>query len=164
VTEQAPARRVIEGGVDARASGASVALNSPDLPAFFYREVQHFRVLTEPSGRQLQVTMFERIPEGGEWPETLARFQGLGRLNAETPLGHVEKTYRFDLPGLTQDEAWRAFDQRARESGEEASNQLRLEVAQAMRARADQLAVPPPGQAAAILKSPILGPGGQPMR
>lgn len=162
MTEQeAPVRRVIEGGVDARASVAT-ATNAP--PTFFYREVQHFRVINESSGRQLQVTLFERIHEGGSWPESLARFQGLGRLNAETPLGHIEKTYRFDLPGVSMEEAWQAFDRCARESGETAANQLRLEVAQEMRARADQLAVPPPGQADAILKTPVLGPGGRPIR
>lgn len=181
-----PPRRVIEGGVEARASNAEVALNRsteaiatdtplsavPPPPAasvsrFFFREILHFRVTVVgegPAQQQLQVQMFERVPEGGTWPENLARFQGLGRINAQHPaIGNIEKNYRFDVPGLSLDAAWEAFEAASVEGSQLAKQQLRVEIAQMMRQQADALAVPQPGQADAILSKPVLGPNGRPL-
>ena len=181
MTERKPTGRVIEGTVAAQASGASVAVNRPptegvpveapagDGPAtpiqvplpFFFREVTHNRVTPVRQGDQIvlnMVALIERVHEGGTWPEGVARFQGVGRIDApQTPIGPVSRNYRFDIPARTLEEAWANFDDASGRGSEQAKQQLRDEIAAALRAQASQIAVPTPAQA-----SRILGADGRP--
>lgn len=163
-----PTGRVIEGDVKAGAGDAQVAIRRtpesipdgpvlPPLPAvFYYREQPHNRVTPVREGDQIALnshTLVERITEGGTWPDGVARFQGVGQVNAETPRGQINRQYRFDIPAHTLDEAWANFDAAAQRGSALAIQQMRAEVAQMMRGpgAGGGLVVPGPGAAARIL-------------
>lgn len=160
-----PTGRVIEGDVNGAAGSASVAVNRPSEaiavesdglpPPFFYREVQHNRVTPTRQGMSIilnMVALIERAPEGGPWPEGVARFQGLGRIDApQTPIGPISRNYRFDIPARTLEEAWGNFEGASGRGSEQATQQLREEIASVLRQNAERIAVPTPGQAARIL-------------
>lgn len=163
-----PGRKIITGDVDARASEASVALNQPATPTepgeiivdelpkpFFFREIAHTRVsyVRRPEGIVREgVQLMERISEGGEWPQELARFQGVGSLQANVPgQGQITRGYRFDIPATNLEQAWENFDESAKRGAVNAEREFRAQLHAAMQAQAHALAVPAPGQAARIL-------------
>lgn len=158
-------RKIITGNVEAKASEASIAMNAPPEgipvegapqlpPTFYFREITHNRVrhfsVPEGFGRALQ-SLVERVPEGGEWPQDMARFQGIGRLDAETPQGMVRRDYRFDVPAVNLDEAWQNYDEATKRGAVQAERAFREEYSAMMRAQAQQIAVPTPGAARGIL-------------
>jgi hypothetical protein len=161
-------RKVIEGSVAAQAEGAAIAINDPASapvqgtaqqevlvpPTFYFREIIHTRVTHAPTAEGIVrqgVQLIERIPEGGEWPQDLARFQGVGQLNANTPQGPIQRNYRFDVPAVNLEQAWSNFDDAAMRGSANAEREFRVQYQAALRAQADQIAVPTPGQAARIL-------------
>lgn len=158
-------RKIITGNVEAKASEAAIAMNAPTEgipvegstsvpPAFYFREVTHNRVrhvpVPEGFGRALQA-LVERVPEGGEWPQDMARFQGIGRLDAETPQGVIRRDYRFDIPAVNLDEAWQNYDEAAKRGAVQMERAFREEYSAMMRAQSQQIAVPPPGAARGLL-------------
>lgn len=167
-----PKKKVVEGSVDAHAGAAEVALNQVGRPTesiavegqteqtgalpppFYFREVSHVRVkhVLSPEGmvREGQ-TLVERVSEGGEWPQDLSRFHGIGALQFQTPQGPKRQEYRFEVPAVNLEQAWANFDDASTRGAAQAVADFRAQMASLMRSQQGGLVVPAPGAASRLL-------------
>lgn len=150
--------KLVEGGVDAQAGAADVAVNQS--VCFCVRETVHHRYECDPeSGRELgRLSMIEYDITEGPTPEKWSKFQGLGNLTANTPpppqgMGQVRREYRFNIYAETVEEAWAKFDEFNKRGAAQAEESFRREFTAWSQTQQGRLAVVGPGTAKQLLAS-----------
>ena len=147
MTEESPStpkKKVIEGGIDAKASPATSQTQVQAEPVFV-REVMHHRI-TGP----VTHTIVEYVAEHStaELPQEIGRFNGLGTLQATRPdpatgqqVPWATRNFRFLIPAPTIEDAWTVYDAVSKAANEREQQRFRQDIAR--QTQGNKLVLPP---------------------